>query len=209
MEEEGARGSHRSSKPAWQALRLPESSTLSPLRQWVDRSETDPELSDPEMAVFLTRDEELEIRRILDEMGQTYGFEATRRESYSPGFYTDRVWYTKVESARPAVVGFEIERGVPSNERLRKDILNLAWTRAPLGFLILPHSRILKAAEKARSLGWLTWWRDNGRSVFEIYSRPFEPYISVKILDADLLVKTRSLDKAGTILWTRRLSRRS
>src|SRR5215469_17367105 len=33
MEEEGARWPHRSSKPAWQPLRLPEGSTPSPLRQ--------------------------------------------------------------------------------------------------------------------------------------------------------------------------------
>ena len=32
MEEEGTRWSHRSSKPAWQPLRLPEGSTPSPLR---------------------------------------------------------------------------------------------------------------------------------------------------------------------------------
>jgi len=33
VEEEGARWPHRSSKPAWQLLRLPEGSTPSPLRQ--------------------------------------------------------------------------------------------------------------------------------------------------------------------------------
>jgi hypothetical protein len=33
LEEEGARWPHRSSKPAWQPLRLPEGSTPSPLRQ--------------------------------------------------------------------------------------------------------------------------------------------------------------------------------
>jgi hypothetical protein len=32
LEEEGARWPHRSSKPAWQPLRLPEGSTPSPLR---------------------------------------------------------------------------------------------------------------------------------------------------------------------------------
>ena len=40
MEEEGARWPHRSSKPAWRALRSPEGSTPSPLRRKI-RATTD------------------------------------------------------------------------------------------------------------------------------------------------------------------------
>jgi hypothetical protein len=157
------------------------------------------------MPAYLTKSEEKEVRCLLDEMAAEHHLHTDRKESFFKGFYVDRVWRTSVESIQVPVVGFEIERSVPTNERFRKDILNLAMTRAPLGFIVLPHTRVLKAAKGGSN--WETWYRDHARGTLEVYSRPFEPYISIQILDVDKLLRTRSLDEARDILWTRRLTR--
>ncbi len=78
----------------------------------------------------LTKGEEGELRALLDEAADRLGFNTLGKESYHPGFAIDRLWLSELEAEDIPAVGFEIERGVPVNERLRKDILNLAWSRA-------------------------------------------------------------------------------
>jgi len=161
------------------------------------------------MPAFLTKDEEREIRSVLDQMAQEYGLSTKSHEPRFEGFYPDRIWNTKLGSEEVAVVAFEIERGVPSNERWRKDIFNLAASRAPLGFIIVPHQRILGATQSSvhgqTAWAWVKWYRSHGRKDFEIYSRPF-PYTSIRVLDADTLVAKRSLSEAR--VWLTRVQLR-
>jgi hypothetical protein len=141
-------------------------------------------------------------------MAPKRGFSTDRKESSFEGFSVDRIWYASVESDRAPVVAFEIERGVPTNERFHKDIFNLTATHAPLGFIVLPHFRILATAKNVlsapknqRELG-LTWYRDHAGRCLEIYRRPLGFYMEIRILDADKLQETRSLDRARVSLRT-------
>lgn len=149
------------------------------------------------MPQYLNKQEEQEIKRILDGLAEKLGFYCPKKESYFPemGYYLDRLWYMSLEEERIPFVAFEIEKGVPNNERIRKDILNIVQTRAPKGYLITPHQRILT---KAATLGptWETWYRDHFLETFEKYRNPFVFYCEIQVVDADQFLSSHSLKKS-------------
>src|SRR5262247_1690369 len=95
------------------------------------------------MGAYLSRIEETEVRKLLDELSRDLGYISDGKEAFFKSFYVDRVWYSQFGKERLPAIGFEIERSVPLNERLRKDIQNLACSRAPLGYIVVTHRRIL------------------------------------------------------------------
>lgn len=145
---------------------------------------------------YLDKREENEIRELLDELAEKFGFHCEKKEKYfrERGFYLDRLWYIILEDEKIPFVAFEIEKSVPSNERIRKDILNIVFTRATKGYLITPHQRILAKATGGSS--WETWYRDHFLETFEKYRNPFAFYCDVEVVDADLFISSRSLKES-------------
>jgi hypothetical protein len=94
------------------------------------------------------------------------------------------------------VIGFEIERGLPLNERLRKDILNLAWSRAPLGYIVVPHRGILADPKVNTGSTAKNWYTNTFRSTFDTYCKPVKFYCEIRLLDFDKLMETKSLSEA-------------
>jgi hypothetical protein len=154
------------------------------------------------MAVYLTQNEEKTIQGILDRLAPALGLYSPRKGSYFPKmrYYLDRLWYFQLDKEETPekipVVAFEIERGVPSNERIRKDILNIVLTRAPKGYIIVPHERILSKAGTTSGAGNETWYRDHFQEVFERYRSPYVFYCDIQVVDADKFLASRSLSKS-------------
>ena len=143
------------------------------------------------MAEYVTRTDEDQVRRLLDELAPAFGYISKAKEAYFNRFYLDRLWYSP--SLDVPGVGFEIERGIPLNERLRKDILNLAWSRAPLGFIIVPHRRILADSMVEKGSTAQNWYVNTFWKSFEAYRQPFSFYCEIRLLDFDTLLEQRSL----------------
>ena len=145
---------------------------------------------------YLNSTEERRIRKILDNLAEKNGLSSDKKEIYFSGFYVDRVWYKVLEKIKIPLVAFEIERGIPSNERLRKDILNIVWTKAPIGYIILPHRRILADPEVKKGSTWPNWYKNHFFRTFKEYQNPFIFYCEIKIIDVDKLLTSRSLSKS-------------
>jgi hypothetical protein len=118
----------------------------------------------------LTKTEEKQILKMLDGLAEEFGIRSSQREKHvrDKGYYLDRLWYIVIESEEIPLVVFEIEKGIPSNERVRKDILNIVQSRAPKSYLITPHNRILAIAASAAT-GWETWYKDGFPKAFKNY----------------------------------------
>jgi hypothetical protein len=147
---------------------------------------------------YVSKAEETDVRELLDELARKLRYRADGKESYFPGFYVDRLWYSVLEGEQDPipVVGFEIERSVPLNERLRKDILNLAWSRVPVGFIVLPHRRICADPTTRKGSTAQNWYLNRFWGAFQDYRQPFGFYCEVRLLDFDELMETKSLAKA-------------
>ena len=155
------------------------------------------------MSEYIKLDEEKTIRKLLDDLADNFGLDSPKREKRFPGYYLDRLWYKIIEGEKLPLIAFEIERGVPSiergvpsNERIRKDIMNLACTRAPKGYIILPHKRILNDPEIKQGSNWASWYKSNFEQAFLTYNQPFSAYCDIKIVDADALLTSHSLVKS-------------
>ncbi len=148
------------------------------------------------MSQYLTKAEETEIRRIIDELANEWGLEGDRKEAYFHGFYVDRLLYRKVENTKIPLVAFEIERSVPSNERIRKDIMNIAWSRVPTGYIILPHTRIIQDPDVDKGSTWQNWYKNVFLKTFDVYVKPFLFYCEIHLIDADQFMAQRSLEKS-------------
>jgi len=148
---------------------------------------------------FLTKEEEKTLKQILDELAAQYNLFTKSKEVYrrKESYYLDRLWWTKVGEDKIPVVAFEIEKSLPSNERIRKDIFNLAFSRAPLGYLILSHTRIMLTKEdslqKEAQKVWVKWYKKEFAKVFRNYYKPFSSFIKIKLVDADNLLQNRHL----------------
>jgi len=81
------------------------------------------------MSQYLTDKEEKQIRNLLDELANKLGLYCEKKEAYFSGYYIDRLWFKILEGNRIPLVAFEIEKSIPNNERIRKDIMNIAWSR--------------------------------------------------------------------------------
>jgi len=153
------------------------------------------------MVQYLTNTEEKQIRKLLDELADKLGLHSDKKETYFSGYYLDRLWYKILEGDKIPFAAFEIEKSIPSNERIRKDIMNIAWTRAPVGYVILPHSRILKDPKINKGSTWQNWYKNIFFRTFEEYRKPFTFYCDIQIVDADKFLSSQSL-KESIILPT-------
>ncbi|MFX0195851.1 MAG: hypothetical protein ACFFCW_07000 [Candidatus Hodarchaeota archaeon] len=145
------------------------------------------------MAQYLSNEKENQVRNLLDELAEEINLYCEKKEAYFSGYYLDRLWYKILEEQKIPFVAFEIEKGVPTNERLRKDIMNIAWTRAPVGYIILPHNRILNDPKVNEGGNWANWYKKNFFLRFNEYRKPFIFYCDIKIIDADKLLSSRCL----------------
>jgi len=145
---------------------------------------------------YIKRDEERLIRELLDEMADGFGLYSPKKEKFFSGYYLDRLWSKELEGEKVPFVAFEIEKGVPSNERIRKDIMNVACTKAPKGYVILPHRRILEDPKARKGGNWASWYKSNFEKTFSIYRQLFAAYCDIEIIDADMLLASRSLHKS-------------
>ena len=148
------------------------------------------------MTEYIRRDDEQQIRKLLDEMADHFWLDSTKKEKFFPGFYLDRLWYKELEEELIPFVAFEIEKGVPSNERIRKDIMNIACTKAPKGYVILPHRRILEDPKARGGGNWPSWYKNNFIKTFLTYRQLFAAYCHIEIIDADELLGSGSLHKS-------------
>src|SRR5262249_47136557 len=155
------------------------------------------------MGEYVSRAEENEVRTLLDELAVKLGFVSDRKEACFNGFYLDRLWYSRLEKDLIPAVGFEIERSVPLNERVRKDVLNLTFSRAPVGYLIVPQRRILQDPQIKVGSTNQNWFANTFWKTFEAYKRPFSFYCEVRLVDIDLLKEKRSLTDATISLPAR------
>jgi len=150
---------------------------------------------------FFTKEEEKTIKKVLDELATRYNLSTEPKEVYrrKESYYLDRLWWTKIGKDEIPVVAFEIEKSLPSNERIRKDVFNLAFSRAPLGYLILPHTRIMRSNEetikKEVQRVWVKWYKKEFTKVFNNYYKPFSPFIEIKLVDADEILKNKHLQE--------------
>jgi len=148
------------------------------------------------MPQYLANAEETRIRQLLDELADEWGLSCDKKETYFSGFYVDRLWYKVLGEAPIPFVAFEIEKGVPSNERIRKDIMNIVWSRVPIGYIVLPHSRILDDPKAAPGSTWQNWYKNIFLGVFQQYREPFVFYCDIQIINADTLLLSRSLRRS-------------
>ena len=154
------------------------------------------------MAQYLTNAEEKQIRKLLDELADKLELYCSKKETYFQGYYLDRLWYKILEDDKIPFVAFEIEKSIPSNERIRKDIMNIAWTKAPVGYIILPHSRILNDPKVDVGSTSQNWYKNKFFKTFNEYREPFIFYCDIQITDADKFLSSQSL-KESIILSTR------
>jgi hypothetical protein len=141
-------------------------------------------------------DEDKSLRHLLDDLAPSLGFIPSGKEAYFEGFYLDRLWYTALYSEMIPVIGFEIERGVPINERLRKDITNLAWSRAPLGYIVVPDRRIRSNPKVNTGSTAENWYANTFRKTFDTHCKPVKYHCEIRLLDFDKLMETKSLSEA-------------
>jgi hypothetical protein len=137
--------------------------------------------------------EEKRIRQILDDTASKYNLFPSHKEVFlADGMSIDRLWTIRLGVFQTInVVGFEIEKGIPSNERLRKDIMNIAYSKAPLGYVIIPHSRIMKIEYNEDRSGWATWYKNSLYKDFQSYRGVF-PNLNISLVDADAIIKNES-----------------
>jgi hypothetical protein len=148
------------------------------------------------MSQYLTKAEETKLRKLIDELADEWGLASDRKEAYFEGFYIDRLIYKIIEDKKIPLVAFEIEKSVPSNERIRKDIMNIAWSRAPKGYIILPHARILQDPQINTGSIWPNWYKNIFIKTFQVYVKPFLFYCEIFLVDADQFMTKRSLERA-------------
>ncbi|MCD6277741.1 hypothetical protein J7J69_05810 [candidate division WOR-3 bacterium] len=148
------------------------------------------------MSQYLTDKEEKQIRNLLDELANKLGLYCEKKEAYFSGYYIDRLWFKILEGNRIPLVAFEIEKSIPNNERIRKDIMNIAWSRVPVGYIILPHSRIIDDTKVKKGSSWAKWYKNNFFRVFNEYCNPFIFYCDIQLVDADKLISTQSLKES-------------
>ena len=148
------------------------------------------------MPQYLENSEEKHIHKIIEELAAKLGLCCPKKEVQfrDMGYYLDRIWYMELEGEDVPIAAFEIEKGVPGNERTRKDILNIVLSKAPKGYLITPHKRILMKATGGS--GWETWYRDHFLETFKKYHSPFIFYCDVQLVDADMLISSNSLKES-------------
>lgn len=146
------------------------------------------------MTQYIGNEEENNIRTLLDKIANRTGLKCPEKETQfkDKGFYLDRLWSFSLFNEPIPLVAFEIEKSVPSNERIRKDIFNIVLSKAPKGYIIVPNERILKK-EIENKQGWETWYRNHFRLDFIKYCTPFMPYCNIQVVDADKLLNTESL----------------
>ena len=147
------------------------------------------------MSLSLMKEEEYRIKQILDDLAQSYNLKSDRKEVYErdKSLYLDRLWYVKIGEEKVPVVVFEIEKNVPNNERIRKDILNMVMSKAPIGYLILPHKRIMDAYDPNVKKERITWYHDHFHTAFNNYYNPFKSYIDIRLVDADDILQNQRL----------------
>ena len=143
----------------------------------------------------LTKEEEDRIKQILDDLALGYNLKSDRKEVYErdKSLCLDRLWYVKIGEEKVPVVVFEIEKNVPTNERIRKDILNMVMSKAPIGYLILSHKRIMKAFNPAMKQPWIDWYFRHFNRVFNNYYRPFTEFVDIRLVDADDILQNQRL----------------
>lgn len=150
--------------------------------------------------MLLEKTEEKKIKEILAELANSYGFVTNTKEYYDKekSLYLDMLWKAKIGEERVPIVAFEIEKGTRGyNERLRKNIFNLALSKAPRGYIIFPYKRIQEKSLVDPKTG--KWHRKNKMGVsdfkkaFDNYYRPFSPYIDIILADADTILKDKKL----------------
>jgi len=149
---------------------------------------------------FLRPQEEVTIKRILVSLAQQYNLLAEEKESYQTekSRYIDHLWSVRIGKEKVPIVSFEIEKGVPGNERIRKDIFNLLSTKTPMGYIILPHKRIT-ASTSSDKMGVIKWYRKHFFKVFSNYYEPFRSFIDIRLLDSDDILDFKTLDKHLTL----------
>jgi hypothetical protein len=148
------------------------------------------------MSQYLTNTEETEIRKLIDEVAKEWELFTDQKETYHAGFYIDRLLYRIVEDRKIPLIAFEIEKSVPDNERIRKDIMNIVFSRAPMGYIILPHARILKDRDVDERSTWPNWYKNKFFETFQVYVNPFLFYCEICLVDADQFMNKRSLEKS-------------
>ena len=143
----------------------------------------------------LMKEEEDRIKQILDDLALGYNLKSDRKEVYErdKSLYLDRLWYVKIGEEKVPIVAFEIEKSIPNNERIRKDILNLVMSKAPIGYLILPHKRIEKDFNPAMRQPWIDWYHNHFNRVFNNYYRPFTEFVDIRLVDADDILQNKRL----------------
>lgn len=140
--------------------------------------------------MLLNEDEENRIREILKEKANEYNLiQVEEDRSLAESNYIDTVWYKNIENESIPVVAFEIEKDAEPNspnERLKKNIFNLLLSRAPVGYIILPHSRAIKIPR-------YYWYINRFPITFENYYKPFKGFIKINLSDADVVLETKKL----------------
>lgn len=145
---------------------------------------------------YIETEEEQQIRELLDMMAEKLGLVCSKKEEQRAGYYLDRLWFEEIEGEKVPVIAFEIEKGIPSNERIRKDLMNIALSKAPKGYIILPHERISADMNDARQGNWANWYKSNFLGVFSVYRSLFEAYCDIRLIDADKLQTTQCLKES-------------
>ena len=141
------------------------------------------------MVSFLSKNEDDLIRKALEQIAESLGL-VGKNEHTIGSSYIDYVWFKEIETEKILIAAFEIERGIPTNERIKKDIFNLIVTKAPKGFLIIAKTRIDKADEKRP---WVRWFRNTFSRAFRDYAQIFSSFTRIELLDADKLLSTMSI----------------
>ena len=139
---------------------------------------------------FLSRNQEKRIERILDNAAQSYHLSTERKQVWlAEGMIIDRLWKIKLRDYDEIpVIGFEIEKGIPLNERIRKDIMNIVYSKAPRGYIILPHDRIMNADPSGSSV---IWYKNSFYGDFQSYCKLFAN-IDIRLVDADEILRNES-----------------
>jgi len=144
---------------------------------------------------LLSLSEEKQIERILDKAAKIYKLYTQRRqEKLTDGMVIDRLWKIELgDYDKIPVIGFEIEKGIPSNERIRKDIMNIVYSKAPRGYIILPHGRIMNADPSNSSVNW---YKNSFYGDFQSYCKLF-PNTDIRLVDTDAILGNESAISNG------------
>jgi len=146
---------------------------------------------------YLSKEEVSNIKKVLEDVAKREGLKCKNEYRISSS-YIDHIWFKEIEDTSIPIASFEIERDMPSNERLKKDIFNLLITKAPRGYLIIPKQRIDKGEEpkqKTKKLRW-QWFKNTFPKVIKDYIDIFSSFIEITLIDADKLLQTKSLTKS-------------